>query len=86
MLRPQPSQAIPWRDPRLRTGYLTIVIAGLLGLVLLSRVVINSDEYIYAGEARILLHGRLLPVLGDPFRPTRAPPISKARDFPLAGP
>jgi len=67
VLKPQPFQPIAWRDPRLRMGYLAIVVAGLLGLILLSRVVINSDEYIYAGEARILLHGRLLPVQGDPF-------------------
>ena len=67
MLRPQPILAIPWRDSRLRAGYLAIVVAGVLGMLLLSRVVINADEYIYAGEARSLLHGRLIPVAGDPF-------------------
>jgi len=44
-----------------------MVVAALLGFLLLSRVMINSDEYIYAGEARLLLHGRLLAVAGDPL-------------------
>ena len=67
MLRPQPIQTIPWCDPRLRAGFLALLVAALLSLAMLPREVINSDEYIYAGEARILLHGRLLPVPGDPF-------------------
>jgi hypothetical protein len=67
MLKPQPVEAIRWRDPRLVNGYLAIVVAGILGLLWLSHVVINSDEYLYSGEARTLLHGRLVPVEGDPF-------------------
>jgi hypothetical protein len=44
-----------------------MAVAALLGLLLLSRVMINQDEYIYAGEARMLLHGRLVSVIGDPL-------------------
>jgi hypothetical protein len=76
VLKAQPTKAIPWRDPRLKTGYLAIIAAAVVGLCLLSRVIINSDEYIYAGEARILLHGRLIPVGGDPF-----PTAQGAADF-----
>jgi hypothetical protein len=71
-MKEQPSAAIRWSDRRLRSGYLAIAIAGLVGLVLLPRVMTNGDEYIYAGEARILAHGRLLPVAGDPLPSTRA--------------
>jgi hypothetical protein len=67
LLKIPPEQAIPWSDPRLRPAYLASVIAGLLGILLLSRVMINQDEYIYAGEARMLLHGRLVPIEGDPL-------------------
>jgi hypothetical protein len=42
-------------------------LAAIVGLLLLSRVMINQDEYIYAGEARMLLHGRLAAAGGDPL-------------------
>ena len=66
-LKPLPERSVPWSDPGLRPGYAAILVAGIVGLVLLSRVMINQDEYVYAGEARMLLHGRLVAVGGDPL-------------------
>lgn len=68
MLRQQPDEVIAWTDRRLQAGYVAMAVAGVTALVLLARVITNGDEYIYAGEARMLLHGRLVPAAGDPFQ------------------
>jgi hypothetical protein len=44
-----------------------MAVAGLLGILLLAHVMINQDEYIYAGEARMLLHGHLVAGPGAPL-------------------
>jgi hypothetical protein len=67
MLKDLPDTTVPWSDPRLRAGYLAILVAGILGLLLLPRVMINQDEYIYAGEAKMLVNGHLAAVDGDPL-------------------
>ena len=71
-MKDQPRAEIRWSDRRLRSGYLAIAMVALAGLVLLPRVMTNGDEYIYAGEARMLTHGRLLPVAGDPLPSTHS--------------
>ena len=67
MLKEQPRSVVAWSDPRLRAGYLAIILAATIGFLLLSRVFINSDEYLFAGQARTLLQGRILPIDGDPL-------------------
>lgn len=54
-----PSNAISWRDPRLRDAWIATLIAAFMGLLLWPNSFINGDEYLYAGEARLLLEGRL---------------------------
>jgi hypothetical protein len=67
MLMEQPNTRVTWSDHRLRPGFGVMGVAAILGLLLLSRVIVNQDEYLYTGEARMLLHGRLMPVQGDPL-------------------
>lgn len=74
MLKEPPQSVVAWSDPRLRAGYFAIILAAVIGFLLLSRVFINSDEYLFAGQARTLLQGRLLPIDGDPL-PGAADPL-----------
>ena len=62
-----PEDRISWRDRRLRSAWLVIALAAVVAVIALPRTMINGDEYLYAGEARMLLHGRLLPIDGDPI-------------------
>jgi hypothetical protein len=62
-----PEEAIRWRDPRLRPAWAALLLAAALGLLFLPRVLTNSDEIYYAGQARTMLRGRLVPVAGDPL-------------------
>jgi len=74
-----PEQAIRWRDPRLRPAWAAIVLAAVLGLAFLPQVLTNSDEIYYAGQARTMLRGRLIPVDGDPLPVERDHPAASVK-------
>lgn len=63
---------VSWFDPRLRPALLVIAVAVFAGVLLLPRVMAGSDESVYAGEARMLAHGRLSPMAGDPLPSTHS--------------
>ncbi len=59
MLKPLPEAAVPWSDPRLRDAWIAIAIAAAMSVLLWPAAMINADEYLYAGQARLMLEGRL---------------------------
>ena len=62
-----PHERISLRDPRLRAGWLVLLLAALVAACFLPRSITNSDEYYYAGQAYVLAQGRIVPQLGDPL-------------------
>jgi hypothetical protein len=67
ILRPIPERVVPWSDKRLRGAWVVLGVAAIAALAFLPKTVLSGDEVFYAGQARTLLHGRLLPRGGDPI-------------------
>ncbi len=76
---------IRWTDPRLRDAWLIALALLLVWAASWPRLMINGDEYLYAGEARTLLHGRVVPIDGDPLPAPLHAPGSVLR-YPLGWP
>jgi hypothetical protein len=64
---PIPAGSVAWSDRRLRGAWIALGLTALVALAFFPRVMTNADEYNYAGQARMLLHGRLVPIDGDPI-------------------
>lgn len=62
--RERTNDRIAWRDPRLLPGAVVAVLAAAVYLVFLPHLLVNSDEYFYAGQALALSKGHLFPVDG----------------------
>jgi hypothetical protein len=86
MLLEIPEARIAWTDRRLRPALLVILLAAMIAAVLLPSTMINADEYLYAGQARILLDGRLTPIDGDPLPGNRDPADPEAARYPPGWP
>jgi len=80
-----PHEPVAWSDRRLRGAWLVLGLAFLLAVSLFPRVIVNFDEYYYAGEAFTLSKLRALPVPGDPLP---SPPMdpAQAMKYPLGWP
>jgi hypothetical protein len=85
MLLPPPSDRVAWTDRRLLPLWLVLGAAFIVAMVFLPRTLINGDEVYYAGEARTLLRGRLVPIDGDPLPYFPELPSAAVR-YPLAWP
>lgn len=79
MLSPLPEGRIPLTDRRLGGGLVMMAIAAVIGVAFLPRALVNADEYYYAGQARVFLHGRATPVEGDPLPVPFASPADAVR-------
>lgn len=85
MLADIPIEPVPWRDSRLRPAWLVLSVALLLGSLTLPRVIVNFDEYYYAGQAFALSKLRAIPSYGDPLPTDAVGPAASTR-YPLGWP
>jgi hypothetical protein len=67
MFAPIPLGHVAWSDRRLRGAWVALGLTAAVALAFLPDTLINNDEYLYAGQARMLLHGRVSPLDGDPI-------------------
>ncbi|WP_394821339.1 hypothetical protein [Pendulispora albinea] len=82
---PLPSSHVRWSDRRLFGAWAAIALALVIALAFLPATMINADEVHYAGQARALLHGRLVPADGDAF-PTPLVDAAQHVRYPLGWP
>jgi hypothetical protein len=80
-----PGAPVHWRDKRLNGAWWVLCLAALVAVVFLPSTMTNGDEYLYAGQARMLLRGHLLPVDGDPIPAIVSEPDAVIR-YPLGWP
>lgn len=81
----KPFQPVAWSDQRMRSGWLVVCAACVLYLTLLPGAIVNADEFHYAGQARALMHGRLIPATSDPVAAVRGQEHEGLR-FPVGWP
>lgn len=65
---------ISLRDPKMRGAWLVFCLAVAVAVAHPPGVLVNGDEYYYAGQATTITHGRLVPQEGDGLAVPVQPP------------